>query len=643
MSKKNFDVPKLYSLYSPKIKYTNNDFISDYMWHIHFPFLTLRSYKIFKVEEQQYFSQSSQFGNQYKQMKGGSIKALTENLQQLVQLIKVHLMPLLEEIKKSEFYYDWICKIEDNDKLIQESFLEYKSLDENKDKNKSFEDFLSFLKDKSKEKKKKSKKSEDDITYDDLLDYKRKRDEAVKHLKDKWVSEVDGGTMWTLQKQQSEKGLDMVLLPQLFFGVELLDPLNTNTLEKQLDEYIYTIDITEDAKRQVSRFLYRFHMWLPTAIRDTKTTFKLKISALKQFYSQIQMYVNLMKPLLLEISLKQEGYKKGGFYEGAIENNPDILNLFDMSYNFIRIFGIKDIGKKNDLKLRDLSYNDFGIYVDKSFKFISFGSKKDSNGYIIPKKEFLIKGKEGLRNATKEEMDDKDTEKIEAYRFVETNRDVTFEEFNRFTIEKKEYVFKEDLNLFPLLEMRFKNKRYTKNVETMQGPTQKPKQETEIEYFSYCLDAVDIISYKESIKDDNLELLSTFVSEIDVIREDLERYFNYFQNKTLEKIREEEKKKEEEKEKKNKGKNEKKESKKDDNGNNFESIKKGYEKLKELLKIIYIFRGEEAFQKSLEAKNINTEKTILKLKAQTCCIHDISKCYRIFKREKNFWSYPETR
>ena len=75
----------------------------------------------------------------------------------------------------------------------------------------------------------------------------------------------------------------------------------------------------------------------------------------------------------------------------------------------------------------------------------------------------------------------------------------------------------------------------------------------------------------------------------------------------------------------------------------FESIKKGYEKLKELLKIIYIFRGEEAFQKSLEAKNINTEKTILKLKAQTCCIHDISKCYRIFKREKNFWSYPETR
>ena len=50
------------------------------MWHINFAFLTLRKYKMFKVEEQQYFSQNSSFGAQNRQVKGGAIKALTREL-----------------------------------------------------------------------------------------------------------------------------------------------------------------------------------------------------------------------------------------------------------------------------------------------------------------------------------------------------------------------------------------------------------------------------------------------------------------------------------------------------------------------------------------------------------------------------------
>ena len=626
MNKKNFDKVELYSLYSPKLIYSNNDFVSDYMWHINFAFLTLRKYKMFKVEEQQYFSQNSSFGAQNRQVKGGAIKALTENLQQLVQLIKVHLMPLLEEIKKSEFYYEWICKIQDNNDLIQENFLVFKKSNENSDK--SFEEFLEFLKnDKKKEYK--------ECSYSDIMDYKRKRDEAVKHLKDKWVSEVDGGTMWTLQKQQSEKGLDMVLLPQLFFGVELLDPLNTNTLEKQLDEYIYTIDITEDAKRQVSRFLYRFHMWLPTAVKDTKTTFKLKISALKQFYSQIQMYINFMKPLLLEISQKSEGYKSGGFFENSEFENPDILNLFDSSYNFVRVFAIKGLAKIGTLKAKDLSINDFGIYFDKTFKFVEH-SEQNGSGYLIPKKLDLIKKDGKLCEAGEDEIKNDKIKKFIGYRFVECFRDISFEEYTKLLYEKdsKIYFLKEDLTSYAFLEFNFKNKRFVKSIETMQGPSQKPIQDTEVEYKGYCCDIVDIISYKESIKSDNLDLMSTFVSELNVIREDLEKYFNYFKDKTTKSF---EKESEEENIKK-------KENKSSGFSDFFEGIKSSYGSLKESFKIFNIIKGErKTFESMLEENRAKTKKEVSILTAQTAAAHDVSKCYRIFKNEKGFWSYGETK
>ena len=626
MDKKKFDKIELYSLYSPRLIYTNNDFISDYMWHINFAFLTLRKYKIFKVEEQQYFSQNSSFGTQNRQVKGGTIKALTENLHQLVQLIKVHLMPLLEEIKKSEFYYEWICKIQDNDNLIQENFLTFKKSKEKFDI--TFEEFLEFLKN---DKKKNYKK----CNYDNIMTYKRKRDEAIKHLKDKWVSEVDGGTMWNLQKQQSERGLDMTLLPQLFFGVELLEPLNKSTLEKQLDEYIYTIDITEDAKRQVSRFLYRFHMWLPTAIKDTKTTFKLKISALKQFYSQIQMYINFMKPLLLEISQKSEGYKSGGFFENSEFENPDILNLFDSSYNFIRVFAIKGLAKIENLKAKDLSINDFGIYFDKSFKFVKH-TKQEQNGYLIPKKLSLIKKNGILCEANIEEIKDNKIKKIIGYRFVECFRDIPFEEYTKLLYEEdnKKYFLKEDLDLYAFLEFNFKNKRFVKNIETMQGPTQKPVQETEVEYKSYCCDIIDIISYKESIKSDNLDLMSTFIMELNVIREDLEKYFNYFKNKTTKNFKKNIDKEE----------NMKKKTKITTFSNFYENIKSSYSSLKESFKIFNIIRGErKTFESTIKENNMKTQKEISILETQTTAAHDISKCYRIFKNEKGFWSYGETK
>ena len=281
----------------------NKDLVEPYYWNINFPYYTGKGYVPIKIEDHHYFSENSQFGGQIRQVKGGSIRAFQENLQQLIQLIKVHMMPLLKEVKQTEEYKIMIDTIVNNDAIYQKG-LEEKKTKEDPDIKKAIEE----------------------------------RDEAILHLKDKWVTEVDGGRMYQLGRSQAEQGFDMVLLPQLFFGTKLDNPLNLlhgkgMTLKEQLDEYIYKVDITQDAINQVARFQYRFYSWLPTVVREVTTEFRIKIASLKQFYSQLQMYIKFMKPLLLEVARKSEGLEKTSMYYNFEEHNPDFWNLLDSSYS----------------------------------------------------------------------------------------------------------------------------------------------------------------------------------------------------------------------------------------------------------------------------------------------------------------------
>ncbi len=183
------------------------------------------------------------------------------------------MLPLLKEVKQADFYKRWIDKIIDFDEKVQEELAKPKS--NQREKN--------------------------------LKDYRNERNEAISHLKDKWVTEVDGGKMWQMNRNSTEQGLDFALLPQLFFGTSLDDPLQRNSsLKEQLDETIYKVDISTDAKEQVARFLYKFYAWLPSAIRETQTTFKIKIATLKQLYGNVQMTLNFIKPLLIEINRKKK-------------------------------------------------------------------------------------------------------------------------------------------------------------------------------------------------------------------------------------------------------------------------------------------------------------------------------------------------
>ncbi len=446
----------------------NEDISELYHWHLNFPYYTGKGYTPIKLEDYHYFSENSQLGAQMRQMKGGSIRAFQENLAQIVTLIKTHLIPLLQEIKQADFYKSWFDKIVENDNLIQEEIKKNGETESNREK---------------------------------LNKWRRERNEALNHLKDKWVNEVDGGKLWQMNRSSTEQGYDFSLLPQLFFGTNLDDPFQKrSTLKEQLDGNIYSVDISEGAKTNIANFMYRFYTWLPSAVKDTNVTFRLKIAALKQFYSQIQMYINFMKPLLIEIAKKSEGFEKDNFYRNFDSENPEFANLFDYSYSFIRILGIRNFAEKNrgKWKMTDLEFTKFGLYL-RIGEEILFGEHKGKKGFI------------------------KDLKGDEYEFYISDKKDISDEEFKKL---KKVKLYKKDLKVFPIMEYLISQKRRTDLVSTPQGPQQIPYMTNDIKYNAYAWNIFEIASYRESLKEDNLKLLETFIEEISVIKEDLLYYVN---------------------------------------------------------------------------------------------------------------------
>lgn len=456
----------------------NEDIVESYYWHINFAYFIGKGYKAVKLEDHHHFSENSQYGQNFRQIKGGSIRAFQENLQQMIQLIKVHMMPLLKEVKQSEFYKEWIDKIVVNDDTVQS--LKAKGVPNNDPR---------------------------------ILRARRERNEAINHIKDKWVNEVDGGRMWQMNRPATEQGLDFALLPQLFFAINLDNPLvglrNTGpTITEQLESDVYPVDITEQAKEQVARFMFRFYNWLPTAIKETQTTFKIKVSALRQFYAQLQMYANFMKPLLLEIARKNESLENENFYRDYTAENPEFITLFDYSYSFVKLAGIRNF-ERHGYSLKELDFSDRGFYIkpqDGNGNTILAGQFKGKGGYII--------GADGKKDSRR-------------YKFIPCSPTITDEEYRQLREkwkENKTYLNKIDLRTFPVMIIDFRQKRRNQMMQTQQGPQPMPFMQNQITYKGYTWNLFEIASYRDSLKDDNIDLLATFISEIDIIKEDLKKY-----------------------------------------------------------------------------------------------------------------------
>lgn len=462
----------------------NREITPTYFWLTEFRNYTNKGFNFIKIEDVHHFSEASQFGANMRQIKGGGIRAFQENLNQIIQLIKVHLMPLLKEVKQAHMYKVWFDRILENDQLL----------------------FEELEKGKNKQNKELIKK------------YRDERNEAINHLKDKWVSEVDGGKLWQLSRSSQEQGLDMTLLPQLFFATYLDDPFERKqTLKEQLDESTYKVDITHDAKTQVARFQYRFYTWLPTAIKDTQTTFNIKLASLRQFYAQIEMHMQFMRPLLQEIIKKNESVHHGNFYAGFGDENPNMVKLFDTSLTVFRVIGPQQL--VNQFKLIDLEPTKYGLYIPKN-ALLSRNDNKYPNYVVV-----------GCITNSKDKDEVTHYEVKEFYGSREDLELLSRFEFNKLPTKKLAYQY---FKPFATPELLFQQERRTEIIQTQQGMQQVPFMINEVNHYGHVWNFVEIAIYRQKVRSQDIQILESFIQELSAIKDELILYLNYQEGDPIE-------------------------------------------------------------------------------------------------------------
>lgn len=471
-------IPKQVSYLQLQFGGINKEIAPAYFWMTEFRNYTNKGFKFIKIEDVHHFSETSQFGANIRQIRGGGIRAFQENLNQIIQLIKVHLMPLLKEIKQAHMYKVWFDRILENDEYLFEEL----------------------------------EKSESKKDKELIRKYRNERNEAINHLKDKWVSEVDGGKIWQLSRSTQEQGLDMTLLPQLFFGTYLDDPFERKkTLKEQLDDSTYQVDITHDAKVQVARFQYRFYTWLPTAIKDTQTTFNIKLASLRQFYAQIEMHMQFMKPLLQEIIRKGETMHHGNFFSGFGDEDPNMVKLFDTSVTNIRVIGPQGI--VNGFSLNDLEFTKYGFYIPKSA--LLGKNKEDDPNYIVT--DFDSKGE--IYHVREFKGSKEELEKISK---------LEFDKLKETTLEYKY------LKPYATPELTFRQERRSEIVQTPQGAQQVPFMVNDVEIKGYIWNFIEIAAYRQKVRSQDIQILESFIQELGAVKDELLAYLNYQEGDPIE-------------------------------------------------------------------------------------------------------------
>ncbi len=527
----------------------NTDLSEPYFWHLQFPLLVNTGHKMFKVEETQYFSESSQFGREFRASKGQAIAYFQQNLEKFIQLVKGPIMQAIEELKLAEWYKKWFDEIEETTKKLK------------------------IEKDEKK-----------------IKELKERRDQAIITIKDKWATEVDGGKIFTISKSGEEKGLDFVTLDNLFFGVDIEDPLDTKTVSEQLERLTVGIQTTETTLRVLKGFLYRFYMWLPTAIKQTKMTYSIRKNSLKQLYSNYQLYMKFLKPLLLEIKKKQEYLDKENFYNSIEELDPFITNLIDTSQSHIKLLLIR-YRKINPKRLR---FTKKGFEVKKGD--IEAGEMKGKEGFIV-----------GSEDGENKEI---------LYKFKEKGKDEIVK------------INSKDLKKYPCMVIGFTQKRYSRVLKSPQGDYLTPYNINQIHYRSYAWDLYECASFIQKLKIEEVELIENYVQDVKLIKEDLINYISEFE----EDLKEEKANNNDEKKEENK-KEEKSESFFKDNFL-FMPFKGLYELFLEPFSPTYL---KDLFKKKSDKSSSNRDKEIEPVKVKV--VEEMWKTYTIFKKSHKFVQY----
>ncbi|MFW6009549.1 MAG: hypothetical protein ACOCP8_09835, partial [archaeon] len=207
-----------------------------------------------------------------------------------------------------------------------------------------------------------------------------------------------------------------------------------------------------------------------------------------------------MKPLLMEIKKRTERLGYDNLHRGFEAEHPDLVSLFDSSIWYVKTLGIKGF-ERGGYKFNALEFTKYGLYIEKE---IFQGKFKGKSGFIAGENQ----GK---------------------YIFYPSDKkEITHKEFQNL---QQKLLDKDDLSKFSCIQLEFNQIRRTEAIQSQQGIQQVPWMKNSIKFKGFCWNLFEIASYRQQIKDENLDLLENFISELTTIKEELLYYTNYFDNK----------------------------------------------------------------------------------------------------------------
>jgi len=265
-------------------------------WHLGKKVFGNKGYdNVIKTDDAAWFGETSQYGAQFAQTKGGKQQVAQAYLKTISDVMR-SIFPLLYEIKQS----DELLAVYDSANRLNEF---------------SKDDF---------QKRQKERDPELESSFS-----------AERTLRDKWASEVDGGKLFTIARPQSQQGPGYVLLPHWFFSTKVRVPNEkknetwSHTISETVEEMIKAGSLNREVANVLGNYLIRFKIWQQESYRQLVHTRNFKVSFLRQQYAGIRLYIDWLTPMLNQI--KRMGGKHGRHskYKDSPEKDPNWYTVLD--------------------------------------------------------------------------------------------------------------------------------------------------------------------------------------------------------------------------------------------------------------------------------------------------------------------------
>jgi hypothetical protein len=158
-------------------------------------------------------------------------------------------------------------------------------------------------------------------------------------LKGYWIDLVEGGSKNPASVYGMARELQFGTLPDLFFGARIM---KSDEVQKEVE----SLDFNKKVKEVLMRKLKTFIVWKKHTHKELNNRRNFTIKYLRQHWDAIHMYMNWVKPYLLNIKRMQLNQKD-------IERNADLVSAFEGS-----IVEIEFLAKR---KTKNSDYNSVAL------------------------------------------------------------------------------------------------------------------------------------------------------------------------------------------------------------------------------------------------------------------------------------------